>query len=65
MNDLVDGCRVDGLVSLDGDDIYRDVPVNDLRRRVGMVFQQPTPFPMSVYDNIAYGPRVHGEPPGA
>lgn len=60
MNDLVDGCRVDGLVSLDGDDIYRDVPVNDLRRRVGMVFQQPNPFPMSIYDNIAFGPRTHG-----
>ena len=60
MNDLVDGCRVDGCVSLDGDDIYRDVPVNDLRRRVGMVFQQPNPFPMSIYDNIAFGPRTHG-----
>ena len=60
MKDLVDGCRVDGLVSLDGDDIYRDVPVNDLRRRVGMVFQQPNPFPMSIYDNIAFGPRTHG-----
>jgi len=59
MNDLMDGCRVDGCVSLDGDDIYRDVPVNDLRRRVGMVFQQPNPFPMSIYDNIAFGPRTH------
>ena len=60
MNDLVDGCRVDGCVSLDGDDIYGDLPVNDLRRRVGMVFQQPNPFPMSIYDNIAFGPRTHG-----
>ena len=60
MNDLVDGCRVDGCVSLDGDDIYGGLPVNDLRRRVGMVFQQPNPFPMSIYDNIAFGPRTHG-----
>lgn len=60
MNDLMDGCRVDGCVSLDGDDIYGDLPVNDLRRRVGMVFQQPNPFPMSIYDNIAFGPRTHG-----
>ena len=60
MNDLVDGCRVDGCVSLDGDDIYSGLPVNDLRRRVGMVFQQPNPFPMSIYDNIAFGPRTHG-----
>ena len=60
MNDLVDGCRVGGCVSLDGDDIYGGLPVNDLRRRVGMVFQQPNPFPMSIYDNIAFGPRTHG-----
>ncbi len=60
MNDLVDGCRVDGCVSLDGDDIYGGLPVNDLRRRVGMVFQQPNPFPMSIFDNVAYGPRTHG-----
>ena len=60
MNDLMDGCRVDGYVSLDGDDIYGGLPVNDLRRRVGMVFQQPNPFPMSIYDNIAFGPRTHG-----
>ena len=60
MNDLVDGCRVDGCVSLDGDDIYGGLSVNDLRRRVGMVFQQPNPFPMSIYDNIAFGPRTHG-----
>lgn len=60
MNDLVDGCRVDGCVSLDGDDIYGGLPVNDLRRRLGMVFQQPNPFPMSIYDNIAFGPRTHG-----
>ena len=60
MNDLMDGCRVDGRVSLDGGDIYGGLPVNDLRRRVGMVFQQPNPFPMSIYDNIAFGPRTHG-----
>ncbi|WP_241155964.1 MULTISPECIES: phosphate ABC transporter ATP-binding protein PstB [unclassified Adlercreutzia] len=60
MNDLVVGCRVDGKITLDGEDAYRDISVNDLRRRVGMVFQQPNPFPMSVYDNIAFGPRTHG-----
>ena len=61
MNDLVEGCRIDGNITLDGEDIYgRDVDVNNLRRRVGMVFQQPNPFPMSIYDNIAYGPRTHG-----
>lgn len=60
MNDLVDGCKVEGDISLDGQDIYKDVQVNNLRRRVGMVFQQPNPFPMSVYDNIAFGPRTHG-----
>ena len=60
MNDLVENCRVEGLVSLDGEDIYRGMDVNTLRRRVGMVFQKPNPFPMSVYDNIAYGPRTHG-----
>ncbi len=60
MNDLVEGCRIDGAVRLNGSDIYRNVEVNDLRRRVGMVFQQPNPFPMSVYDNIAFGPRTHG-----
>ncbi len=60
MNDLIDGCRVDGKVILDGEDIYGDIDVIKLRSRVGMVFQRPNPFPMSVYDNIAYGPRVHG-----
>ncbi len=60
MNDLVEGCRIDGQITLDGQDAYRDVEVNALRRRVGMVFQQPNPFPMSVYDNVAFGPRTHG-----
>ncbi len=60
MNDLIDGCRIEGEVRLSGVDIYRDIDVNILRRRVGMVFQKPNPFPMSIYDNIAYGPRIHG-----
>lgn len=60
MNDLVEGCSIDGLVTLDGEDIYGDMNVNLLRRRVGMVFQKPNLFPMSIYDNIAYGPRTHG-----
>lgn len=60
MNDLVEGCKITGKVTLDGDDIYGDMDVNLLRKRVGMVFQKPNPFPMSIYDNIAYGPRVHG-----
>ncbi len=61
MNDLVDGCRIEGSIKLDGRDIYSpDFDVNVLRKRVGMVFQRPNPFPMSVYDNIAYGPRIHG-----
>lgn len=61
MNDLVDSCRVEGLVELDGEDIYSDrYNVNELRKNVGMVFQQPNPFPKSIYDNIAYGPRTHG-----
>lgn len=60
MNDLVEGCRITGDVRLDGEDIYGDMDVNHLRKRVGMVFQKPNPFPMSVYDNIAYGPRTHG-----
>ena len=60
MNDLSPDCRVTGKVTLDGEDIYGDMDVNLLRRRVGMVFQKPNPFPMSVYDNIAYGPRTHG-----
>ncbi|MBQ8688103.1 MAG: phosphate ABC transporter ATP-binding protein [Ruminococcus sp.] len=60
MNDLVEGCRITGEVLLDGEDIYGDMDINSLRKRVGMVFQKPNPFPMSVYDNIAYGPRTHG-----
>ena len=60
MNDLVEGCKVTGKVELDGEDIYGDMDVNFLRKRVGMVFQKPNPFPMSVYDNIAFGPRTHG-----
>jgi len=61
MNDLVDGVRIEGSVLIDGEDIYgRDVDTTILRKKVGMVFQQPNPFPMSIYDNIAYGPRVHG-----
>ncbi len=60
MNDLVDGCRIEGKITLDGEDIYRNFDVNILRKRVGMVFQKPNPFPMSIYDNIAYGPRIHG-----
>mgnify|MGYP000122703058 FL=1 len=60
MNDLVEGCRITGKVLLDGEDIYGDMNVNHLRKRVGMVFQKPNPFPMSIYDNIAYGPRTHG-----
>jgi phosphate transport system ATP-binding protein len=60
MNDLVEGCRIEGKVTLDGEDVYRDVDVNTLRKRVGMVFQKPNPFPMSIYDNVAYGPRTHG-----
>ena len=60
MNDLVEGCKIDGEILLDGKDIFRDIDVNLLRKRVGMVFQKPNPFPMSVYDNIAYGPRTHG-----
>ncbi len=60
MNDLVAGCRITGETLLDGEDIYGDMDINTLRKRVGMVFQKPNPFPMSVYDNIAYGPRTHG-----
>lgn len=60
MNDLVEGCRITGMVTLDGENIYEGMDVNTLRKRVGMVFQNPNPFPMSVYDNIAYGPRTHG-----
>ena len=60
MNDLVEGCKITGQVELDGVDIYNNIDVYDLRKRVGMVFQKPNPFPMSVYDNIAFGPRTHG-----
>lgn len=61
MNDLVEGCKIEGSVLLDGTDIYgKNVDVNLLRKKVGMVFQKPNPFPMSIYDNIAYGPRTHG-----
>lgn len=60
MNDLVDSCRIEGKVLLDGEDIYGDIDVNHLRKRVGMVFQKPNPFPMSIYDNVAYGPKTHG-----
>lgn len=60
MNDLVEGCKIEGNVTLDDVNIYKDMDVNILRKRVGMVFQKPNPFPMSIYDNIAYGPRIHG-----
>lgn len=60
MNDLVEGCRINGKMFLDNEDVYGDMDVNTLRKRVGMVFQKPNPFPMSIYDNIAYGPRTHG-----
>jgi len=60
MNDFVTDCRITGKVLIDGKDIYKDTDVNALRRKVGMVFQKPNPFPMSIYDNIAYGPRTHG-----
>lgn len=60
MNDLVEGCKITGDLKLDGENIYGDMDVNILRKRVGMVFQKPNPFPMSIYDNIAFGPRTHG-----
>lgn len=60
MNDLVEGCKITGDIRLDGEDVYGDIDVNLLRKRVGMVFQKANPFPMSIYDNIAYGPRTHG-----
>ena len=60
MNDLVEGCKITGKVTFDGEDIYKGMDVNILRKRVGMVFQKPNPFAMSIYDNIAYGPRTHG-----
>ncbi len=60
MNDLVEGCQIKGKILLDGEDIYGSMDINLLRKRVGMVFQKPNPFPMSIYDNIAFGPRTHG-----
>lgn len=60
MNDLVENCKITGEILLDGEDIYGTMDVNQLRKRVGMVFQKPNPFPMSIYDNVAYGPRTHG-----
>lgn len=60
MNDLIEGCRIQGEITLDGEDVYGEMDVNILRKRVGMVFQKPNPFPMSIYDNVAYGPRIHG-----
>ena len=60
MNDLVEGCKIEGKMLLDGEDIYRNMDTALLRKRVGMVFQKPNPFPMSIYDNIAFGPRTHG-----
>lgn len=60
MNDLVPDCKVTGKILLDGENIFGDIDVNLLRRRIGMVFQKPNPFPMSIYDNVAYGPRTHG-----
>lgn len=60
MNDLVEGCKIEGQVLLDGQDIFKDIDVNTLRKRVGMVFQHPNPFPMNIYDNLTYGPITHG-----
>jgi len=60
MNDLIEGVKISGTVLLDGQDVYKEVDVIELRKRVGMVFQKPNPFPMTVYDNVAYGPRIHG-----
>lgn len=60
MNDLVEGCKIDGQVLLDGQDIFKDIDVNTLRKRVGMVFQHPNPFPMNIYENLTYGPITHG-----
>ena len=60
MNDLVEGCKIEGNIRLDGIDVYKDMDINILRKKVGMVFKKPNPFPISIYDNIAYGPRIHG-----
>jgi len=60
MNDLVENCKISGNFLLDDKNIYKDIDINELRKRVGMVFQKPNPFPMSIYDNVAFGPRTHG-----
>ncbi len=60
MNDLVENCRIEGSIKLDGDEIYGNIDVNRLRKKVGMVFQKPNPFPMSIYENVAFGPKTHG-----
>ena len=60
MNYLVDGCKIEGSIYINNTDIYKNTDINILRKNVGMVFQKPNPFPMSIYDNIAYGPRIHG-----
>ena len=60
MNDLIEGCKIDGNIQMDGENIYGNIDVIELRKKVGMVFQKPNPFPISIYDNIAYGPRTHG-----
>ena len=60
MNDLIEGVKINGQILIDGKDIYKEYDEIDLRKKVGMVFQKPNPFPMSIYDNIAYGPRIHG-----
>ena len=60
MNDMVEGCKITGTITLDDEDIYGKMDVNSLRKKVGMVFQKPNPFPMSIYDNVAFGPRTHG-----
>ncbi len=60
MNDLIEGCKIEGKITIDKTDIYKDIDVSILRKKVGMVFQKPNPFPMSIYDNVAYGPRIHG-----
>ncbi|MCC9861083.1 phosphate ABC transporter ATP-binding protein, partial [Streptococcus agalactiae] len=60
MNDLVKNCKITGVITLEGEDVYRQLDINQLRKKVGMVFQKPNPFPMSIYDNVAFGPRTHG-----
>ena len=59
MNDLVKNCKITGDITLEGEDVYRQLDINQLRKKVGMVFQKPNPFPMSIYDNVAFGPRTH------